>query len=46
VYSIYTVNVEVKDVSNRSFNNIARLSVFEFSDRLLTCSSHSFPYSF
>jgi hypothetical protein len=27
VYSIYTVNVEVKDVSNRSFNNIARLSV-------------------
>jgi hypothetical protein len=27
VYSIYTVNAEVKDVSNRSFNNIARLSV-------------------
>jgi ligand-binding sensor domain-containing protein len=27
VYSIYTVNVEVKDVSNRSFYNIARLSV-------------------
>ena len=27
VHSIYTVNVEVKDVSNRSFNNIARLPV-------------------